>query len=326
MRQAFLLVTLMAFGLLSCDSEFVDQTKGGENTALLRAETYIAWTKIQECGAESGILGLVSLEHVAFTSLPLTDGLEILLVNSGQTAFFDILSAINCEEVLLALNFGQESAECSFDSPVCKDGLLSSCEPIGAKKHLITTDCSLFGLQCVNDTCQLPTCNGPRCEYDMLVTCDENGLEQHFDCAALGLACGRGADGLQCIGTGDHCSTNELDENALISKCDQESVVWCLGGRQARIECFDITDGRRNCSYDWFNKNKDVPPDEILTKYLTKTCAPIGAECEDGLMECEDTIIKICIDGIFQYLDCQAYQFQTCKTADGQAKCSGFGN
>lgn len=326
MRRLPWIVTMAALALVACDEEIVDPGRGGSQTALLRAEAYVAWTKLAACGGDTALIGLLAPNYLTFDSLPITDGRESGMVIGGNSFLGEVLSARTCTDVLVGINYGIEPTSCAAAEPACDGDTLNTCESLDGRDALIVTDCGRFDMTCGNGDCRMPACDGAACDGDVLVTCGGDGRQVRFDCGVLGLSCGRGGDGLQCVGTGKACSVRKdaNDETGIAAGCDQNTLVWCLGGREARIDCAGLTDGRRACSYDWFNKNPDVAPDDILTRFLTKACAAVGTDCEDGLMRCDGNEIKICIDGFFEYLDCRGYRFDTCRvTADG-ARCDGF--
>ncbi len=326
MYRLFWIVAIATLTIVACDEEIIDPGRGGSQTALFRAEAYIGWTKLAACGGDTALMGLLKQNYLSFDSMPITDGHESAIAIGGNQALGDVLSARTCGDVLVGINHGAEPVSCAKGTPTCVDESLQSCHSFGETDYLIVTDCKNFDMACVDGECRVDDCFGTACDGDALVTCGPNGERRVFDCGALGLTCGHGGDGLQCVGGGDTCTikTDSNDLDGIRPGCDGFAFVWCLGGRQARINCAGLTDGRRQCSQAWLNLHPDVASDEILSQYLTKACGPVGEDCQDGLTMCDGNDLKICIDGFFEYLDCRSYRFEGCEvTADG-ARCAGF--
>jgi hypothetical protein len=329
-RTPWIAVTVvLALTLAACDEEIVDPGVGGSQTALLRAEAYIAWTKLAACGGDTALMGLLAEDYLQFDSMPITDGMESMIAIGGNLALGDVLAARDCADVRAGVNYGVDPAACApGGEPACVDGFLQACTPFDGDGALIVTDCERYDMTCAGGACRPDACAGAACEGDALVTCGPGGERRVFDCGALGLTCGHGGDGLQCVGAGNVCSVRQEGDDetdtSIAPHCEEHTLVWCLGGREARVDCAGRTDGRRRCSQAWLDKNPDVAPDDILLKHLTKACGPVGTDCEDGLTLCDGNDLKICIDGFFEYLDCRAYRFAGCLVASDGARCDGF--
>jgi hypothetical protein len=321
------IAALAALTLASCDEEFIDPGIGGSQTALFRAEAYVAWAKLAACGGDTALMGLLAPDILAFDSLPITDGRESAIAIGGNLHLGDVLGARSCDDVLAGINYAEMPVTCApGGAPACDGDAVRSCEAFGDDDYQVVTDCARFDMTCHDGACRMPACAGAACDGDVLVTCGDDGRQVRFDCGALGLSCGHGGEGLQCVGAGEACSVKKdaNDELGIEPHCEEFKLVWCLGGREARVNCAGLTDGRRQCSYGWLSSNPEVAPDDILSKYLAKACGPAAFDCEDGLMLCDGRDLKICIDGFFEYLDCRAYGFEECRVEGGQARCAGF--
>jgi hypothetical protein len=254
--------------------------------------------------------------------MPVLDGRHSRLIRGVDMWFADLLDARSCDEVFRAINYGEIPGACTEAAAACDGNMLRECRLFGGAGLAIAADCTNFELECRAGDCVLGECASSSCDGDALVRCDSRGYRKVFECGNLGLTCGFGAEGLQCIGRGEVCDIEEV-----WPRCEgTTTLTWCLGGRAASVNCGNLTDDRRQCNQGWINENKDISPDEILDNYLLKACGPASFECMDDVSICDENLLQVCIDGVLETVDCRDYGFATCGFDHGLGRpaCTGF--
>lgn len=259
-------------------------------------------------------------------SMPITDGWMSDWLAESAGVLEGMLAASDCDGLLKALNFGVAPVPCENEESICSADavdVVQECLKIGDRKLRFDTDCSLASMKCRGGHCVLGSCASDSCDEDSLVVCGSDREKSVLKCGVLGLTCANGGDGLQCVGKGVSCTTEDV-----IPVCSSAtSLTWCLGGRVAVVDCGALTDGRRACSQDWLNKNIDIPAEDLLTKHLADACGPAGTECYGSASECEESYVKLCIDGTYEFEPCRDFRTDGCSSDgvfEGLASCKGF--
>ncbi len=326
MRSAVVtLVMLPVLWTASC-SEKENPGRGGTLTAQLHGQVFVAAAKLAECTGDAAATDLWLGGYTFTNSLPITDGWQSRWAFETGASLAAMLDAKTCSDLYTALNFDTPPVPCTEEGRACSNDVAQVCRKMGDAMLRFDMDCTIADMQCREGRCILGTCSSDRCDGDSRVTCDANHEQQVYQCGALGLTCGNGGSGLQCIGKGQVCTTTDVD-NPVVPKCDGSTLTWCLGGRMASIDCSKITDDRRGCSQAWLDAHTDVASADILDKYLAEACGQNGTDCVGGTSECDESLLKLCIDGYYEWEACQDFHTDGC-SADGvfpgSASCKGF--
>lgn len=312
----------LPFVILSSGCETGNVTAGGgDPTANFYNELDLLRMKMAECAPGAEFLTW----KPAGNSLPMLDGLQAIMADELHNLIEYANVAENCDDFFLALNSDEPVGTCDTQGSTCNDNTLEICLPAEGGNKLISIDCELMDLSCLNGECVLGVCETDQCDDDTLIRCDEMNLKHEFMCGSLGLGCGYGGSGFQCNGKGDQCSTSSISPS-----CEGNILTWCLGGRLATLDCAEITDGRRECNQSWLDSNTDATAEELVTMYLDKVCSQKYAECSDGVSSCsEEGEARFCRDGIYEYIWCEDFYFAECTLPGGEietAMCTGFGD
>ncbi len=165
-------------------------------------------------------------------------------------------------------------------------------------------DCGAAGLVCV-EYGRLASCGHAECDLlsyeaychgNLLHTCREKwSTEWVVDCSGSGGVCELDLDNnAYCVGTGDPCDEESFDEH-----CDGSEQVFCLGGKESRIDCSLL--------------NQDAV---CVEEYGLPICM-FGSECEiHSNEECNDGVITFCMLGKVMDLDCREFGYSGCNTND----------
>jgi len=316
---------LLAGALLCTCTAVEDPSRGGLLTVQLKSGSFVADGKLAECTGGAPLTGLWQNLFQSMDSLPLTNGWDAKWAMETSGVLSDMLSAKDCASLYKALNFGVTPVPCDQEGKACAGDVARECRAMGTSKLRFDTDCTRAGMTCKDGGCILGTCVSGSCDGDSLVTC-KDGVKSLFLCGVLGLTCGNGGDGLQCVGKGDTCSTSDPD-TPVVPKCDGTQLVWCLGGKLATVDCGTLTDGRRTCNWGWLDGHTTVTSNDILDQYFAEACGQMGGDCEGNVSECDGSNLKLCVDGFYEYEMCKDYQTTGCSTNGvfGQyATCTGF--
>lgn len=312
--------------ILAACTEEVDPGRGGTRTAQLGIESFAARGKLTECLGEAPLPDLWRRIFASTTSLPVTGGWESQWLMETADVLASLLAAQDCEALFQAMNFGVAPAACEVEGASCVGDVARECRRIGQRLLRFDTDCTRPGMTCLDGRCVLGPCATASCDGDSLVTCDADGRKSIFLCGAIGLECGVGGNGMQCVGQGDTCTTTD-EENPVVPRCTASTLTWCLGGRLASVDCAALTDGRRTCLQAWLDGHTDVSANDILDLHFAEACGPTGTDCYGSASDCDGNYLKLCIDGFYEYQSCTDLQTAGCSTPGvfgPSASCKGF--
>lgn len=309
MRRVF---PILVLAVLACSDETTNPGGGGFKTAKWAVQRYVADLKIAACGgADPG-----TFRHPG--SLPIVDGVAVRVAAADEDALAALIDARTCDEVFAILNGGKAPDACTTEGSSCDGNVAVACRRYGDRLLSIRSDCGRADLACNEGVCGVPSCASGACDGDALMRCTA-GDGARVECGYLGLTCGRGGEGLQCTGTGEVCSLDDLT-----AACDKNILVLCLGGQVGKIDCAGLTDGRRKCNQAWLDRFPDEAPEDVAGDDLWNACAPAGTECEEGTSSCDGAYLTVCLDGYVAKVKCTDAKFKECSSSGGQAVCSGF--
>lgn len=324
MKRRMLWAIGWALALAACEGE-PDPTRGGLLTAQFRVEEYVALGKLAECSGDAGLLE--AWFQGPRDSLPVIDGAEAAWGRFLKGRYDAMLSARSCDDLLAAWNDGLPPPACETPGRSCQGDVLQDCRSVRGILRRFDLDCSAAGLSCREGSCVASTCVSNACDGDTLIVCGDDGRRREVLCGAIGLTCGHGASGLQCVGRGNSCSATEDIDGNPYPRCVQNRLVWCLGGREASVDCAGLSDSRRSCSQGWINDHPDVTAEDLWERHLPEVCGPTGTDCQGAVSDCEDVYLKVCMDGYFEWQSCRDARTGGCGRSPflaGQAACTPF--
>jgi hypothetical protein len=210
-----------------------------------------------------------------------------------------IAAGSNCDEIVKCFNGGHALEPCdeaSFEDR-CDGDMTVICE-FGDTVYF---DCNrliiLIDPQCIDHPEEGITCASPctedyaRCYGNVLEICDTSEAEGAFrwDCGAFGMSCEAAEGWATCLGR--PCESN---------RCDEDAIVWCSEGSEARIDCAELIGSDYTCFMD---------PDEG-----EPDCVPKGTQCdsEDYADTCEGPVLTFCRAGYIGMADCRSYGYSGC--------------
>jgi hypothetical protein len=135
-----------------------------------------------------------------------------------------------------------------------------------------------------------------RCEGTTVVTCDprQYKLATAFDCAWLGLACGRVADTVfTCVTPGG----DQRCPGFPIATCNGDEMRFCVASDAPRWSTFECGEIGATCA-GGMRQDGSGPPPFCLKKGAK--CSPQDAE----LGGCAGSAIDLCVDGALTQFDC----------------------
>ena len=147
--------------------------------------------------------------------------------------------------------------------------------------------------------CEPPPCQGSFfvCNNNYLVWCEDEELSAE-DCGIVygSAICEESKlGGARCVGTGAPCQKNEK------ARCEDDNLVYCLGGKEARYDCSSI-------GSDYTCKTVDEEG----------VCTGWGDECfiepeEDiGGDSCRGPMLRYCHAGYRKKVNCRGLGFNLC--------------
>lgn len=322
-RAAFLVVPIVFMANIFLIAAGCNQGNGvaggGDMTADFFNEVEAMKMKMAACAPDQEIFDW----GPGVNTLPILDGLSATLAEELYATIRYANSAVSCDQFFVSLNSELPVQTCDQPGRKCKGAVAMVCLAGATRNYRIDIDCGDMDLGCLDGVCTIGVCDSGECDRDTLVTCDRAGLKKEFRCGRLGLACGYADNALQCIGEGEQCSITSV-----APACQGNVLNFCLGGRQANIDCEKISGGRRECNQSWLDANQEITPLEIVTSFLDRVCSQKYAECQDGASICsEDDEALFCRDGLYENVYCPYFGFEGC-TPPGpgveKATCSGF--
>jgi hypothetical protein len=242
----------------------------------------------------------------------------------------------------VAINFSLTMRECGLHSSSCanlracalrgapqdacvgrgKQGVVGFCDVDGRaltcwhEQVLAVRDCPRGGEQCIvvggDATCTLGPCPGnikegerPVCSASgtHLLHCEKGKLAS-LDCAAFGLKCSAGSDGVAACATGG----GRCDPAA--KRCEGNVAVGCVSGHEVRVDC---AAAGLTC-----NAAGGTPVGSCLAPAVppTDSCDPSDKP------KCDEGNIKYCYAGRLRSYSCKGAGFGRCDGTRGPPRCA----
>lgn len=213
------------------------------------------------------------------------------------------LRAKACSEVLRITTGSENPTTVPHDQVPACSGSVSHAALGWPGGWLGTVDCQeWYGKDCVGSRCADGACSQTACIGSTVGYCAD-GVRHDLECGQVGLGCGDRGDGEPaCAATGPACTDTTL-------RCEGNTLVACLDGREARFDCEALGLGRRRCQ-------EGPMPDDFLKDSvldLHRGCVPAGTECTGMMGPVETGRIRFCVDGYWEDVRCAEYGFATCE-------------
>jgi hypothetical protein len=227
------------------------------------------------------------------------------------------LQANSCSSLRACALHGANAEVCAGRG---KSGLVGTCDVDGRaitcwhEQAIAVRDCTRGGEQCYvqagtgNALCSLGPCPGTIKEGDKPVCsasgthklqCEKGGKLASLDCAAFGLKCQVGSDGVAgCSTSGPPCTGNA-------KHCDGNTAVGCFNGHEVRVDC---AAAGLTCN---------TQPGGQPVGVCATPPPPLGGCDPNERARCDGASIKYCYAGRPRSYFCKALGFNKCDNHNG---------
>jgi len=241
------------------------------------------------------------------------------MAEMGVVDYGDVIGCIkdagsDCEALWRCSNEGHppEACDVSTYDDHCEGRMQVAC----SEGTITYFDCSRLdglyaGATCVEDPdTGEPDCEGTAtCDSSHPTNCTGSTLElcidgelMRMDCSLIGARCTQVMPGVDyCVGRGEACTTEDT------AWCEGTSVVRCLGGHEAHMDCA----AQLGVEFTCFASDGDAE------------CGPRGTQCdgETHIDTCSGATIEYCRWGLLDNANCTLMGYSTCTEGTDSAFC-----